>query len=133
MHTAISWFTKNPVAANLLMFVLIVSGILSLLTVHQEEFPNMDIRMVTVSVPYLGAAPEEVEQGVCIRIEEALKGTDGIEKIQSNASEGACAVMALLFEDADQIDVLNNIMSQVDGINTFPIETEKPIVSKVTR
>jgi multidrug efflux pump subunit AcrB len=132
MHTAISWFTKNPVAANLLMFVLIVSGILSLLTVHQEEFPNMDIRMVTVSVPYLGAAPEEVEQGVCIRIEEALKGTDGIEKIQSNASEGACAVMALLFEDADQIDVLNNIKSQVDGINTFPIETEKPIVSKVT-
>jgi len=132
MHTAISWFSKNPVAANLLMFVLIVGGVLSLLTVHQEEFPNMDIRMVTVAVPYLGAAPEEVEQGVCIRIEEALKGTDGIEKIQTSASEGACSVMALLFEDADQIDVLNNIKSQVDGINTFPTETEKPIVSKVT-
>jgi len=132
MHTAISWFTKNPVAANLLMFVLVIGGILSLLTVHQEEFPNMDVRMITVSVPYLGAAPEEVEQGVCIRIEEALKGTDGIEKIQTSASEGACAVMALLFEDADQIDVLNNVKSQVDGINTFPEETEKPIVSKVT-
>ncbi len=132
MHTAISWFTKNPVAANLLMFVLFVGGILSLLTVHQEEFPNMDIRMVTISVPYLGAAPEEVEQGVCIRIEEALKGTDGIEKIQSNASEGVCSVMAMLFEDANQIDVMNEIKSQVDGINTFPQETEKPIVSKVT-
>lgn len=132
MHTAIAWFTKNPVAANLLMFVLIVSGTLSLYTVHQEEFPNMDIRMVTVAVPYLGAAPEEVEQGVCIRIEEALKGTDGIEKIQSSASEGNCSVIAMLFDDASEIDVLNNIKSQVDGINTFPKETEKPIVSKVT-
>ncbi len=132
MHTAISWFTKNPVAANLLMFVLIVGGLMSLYTVHQEEFPNMDIRMVTVSVPYLGAAPEEVEQGVCIRVEEALKGTDGIERITSNANEGSCSVMAELFEDASEIDVLNNIKSQVDGINTFPKETEKPIVSKVT-
>ncbi len=132
MHTAIAWFTKNPVAANLLMFVLIVGGIMSLFTVHQEEFPNMDIRMVTVSVPYLGAAPEEVEQGVCIRIEESLKSTDGIEKIQSTASEGNCSVIAMLFDDADEIDVLNNIKSQVDGINTFPTETEKPIVSKVT-
>jgi len=132
MHTAIAWFTKNPVAANLLMFVLIVGGIMSLFTVHQEEFPNMDIRMVTVSVPYLGAAPEEVEQGVCIRIEEALKSTDGIEKIQSSASEGNCSVIAMLFDDASEIDVLNNIKSQVDGINTFPAETEKPIVSKVT-
>ncbi len=132
MHTAIAWFTKNPVAANLLMFVLIVGGIMSLYTVHQEEFPSMDIRMVTVAVPYLGAAPEEVEQGVCIRIEEALKGTDGIEKIQSSASEGNCSVIAMLFDDASEIDVLNNIKSQVDGINTFPKETEKPIVSKVT-
>lgn len=132
MHTAIAWFTKNPVAANLLMFVLIVGGLMSLYTVHQEEFPSMDIRMVTVSVPYLGAAPEEVEQGVCIRIEEALKGTDGIEKIQSTASEGNCSVIAMLFDDANEIDVLNNIKSQVDGINTFPRETEKPITSKVT-
>ena len=131
MHTAISWFTKNPVAANLLMFVLIVGGIMSLLTVHQEQFPSMDVRVVTVTVPYLGAAPEEVEQGVCIRVEEALKGTDGIEKIQTSASEGTCSVVAMLFEDADQSDVLNEIKSQVDGINTFPKETEKPIVSKL--
>jgi multidrug efflux pump subunit AcrB len=132
MHTAITWFTKNPVAANLLMFVLIVGGVLSLLTVHQEQFPSMDVKVVQITVPYLGAAPEEVEQGVCIRIEEALRGTDGIEKIQTSASEGTCSVTAMLFEDADQIDVLNEIKSQVDGINTFPAETEKPIVSKIT-
>jgi multidrug efflux pump subunit AcrB len=132
MYTAISWFTKNPVAANLLMFILIVSGVLALLTVHQEQFPSMDVKVVSVTVPYLGAAPEEVEEGVCIRIEEALEGTDGVEKIMTSASEGVCSVTAMLFEDANSNEALNEIKSQVDGINTFPVETEKPIVSKMT-
>ena len=132
MHTAIEWFTRNPVAANLLMFVLVIGGTMALLTVHQEEFPSMDVKVIVVTVPYLGAAPEESEQGVCIRIEEALEGIDGIEKMQSNAVEGSCTVQAMLFEDAEQIAVLNEIKSQVDGINTFPVETEKPIVSKIT-
>ena len=132
MYTAIAWFTRNPVAANLLMFILLVSGALALLTVHQEQFPSMDVRVVSVNVPYLGAAPEEVEEGVCIRIEEALEGTDGIEKIMTSASEGMCSVTAMLFEDANSNEALNEIKSQVDGINTFPLETEKPIVSKMT-
>ncbi|MCZ6620113.1 MAG: efflux RND transporter permease subunit [Gammaproteobacteria bacterium] len=132
MLAAITWFAKNPVAANLLMFVMVVGGVMALLTVHQEEFPSMDINMVSINVPYLGAAPEESEQGVCIRIEEALEGANGVEKIQSTASEGACTVMAMLFEDVNQIEVLNEIKSLVDGINTFPVETEKAIISKIT-
>ena len=66
MHSAIAWFVKNPVAANLLMFVMLIGGSMALLTVHQEEFPSMDINMISISVPYLGAAPEESEQGVCL-------------------------------------------------------------------
>jgi len=132
MLSAITWFAKNPVAANLLMFVMLLGGGMALLTVHQEEFPTMDINMVSISVPYLGAAPEESEQGVCIRIEETLEGANGIEKIQSTASEGACTVMAMLFENVNQIEVLNEIKSLVDGITTFPAETEKAIVSKIT-
>ena len=131
MYTAITWFTRNPVAANLLMFILIVGGILSLATVHQEEFPSVDVKVIVVTVPYLGAAPEEAEQGVCIRVEEALEGTDGIEKLISQAVEGSCTVQAMLFDDADQTAVLNEVKSLVDGINTFPAETEKPIVSKI--
>ena len=132
MYTAISWFTRNPVAANLLMFVLLIGGCLALFNVHQEEFPSMDVRVVNVTVPYLGAAPEEVEEGVCIRVEEALEGTEGIEKLLSAAREGSCSVQAMLYEDANQTEALNEIKSQVDGINTFPLETEKPIVSKLT-
>ncbi len=129
MHTAIAWFTRNPVAANLLMFILCVGGLLSLLTVNQEEFPSFDIPVVTVSVDYLGAAPEEVEQGVCIRVEEAIESVAGIDKVRSIASEGTCMVNVELEIDTDNVVALNEIKARVDGINSFPAETEKPIVS----
>jgi multidrug efflux pump subunit AcrB len=132
MQRAIVWFAHNPVAANLLMFILMISGLLALLTVHQQSFPNVDPEVVSISVPYLGAAPEEAEEGVCIRVEEAVEGTAGIDKVRSVASEGQCTVNVELTEDIDPIQALNEIKSKVDGINTFPKETEKPIVSKFT-
>ncbi len=132
MHTAIAWFIRNPVAANLLMFILLIGGAVGLLTVNQQEFPNMDVQVVSITVPYLGAAPEEVEQGVCIRIEEAIEGIEGIDKIRSTSSEGTCSVQAELNLDANEIVALNEIKSRVDAINSFPAETEKPIVSKMT-
>ncbi len=131
MHTAIAWFTRNPVAANLLMAVLMIGGLLAMVTVHQEEFPNINTQVVSITVPYLGAAPEESEQGVCLRIEEAIEGVEGIDKIHATASEGACNVLAELDLEADASEALNEIKSRVDGINSFPAETEKPIVSKM--
>lgn len=132
MHTAIEWFAKNSVAANLVMWGLLITGGIALFQVNQEEFPSIDVQVVSISVPYLGAAPEEVEQGVCIRIEEAIEGTDGVDKVTSTASESNCTVMVELNLDADEIAVVNEVKSKVDGINTFPIETEKPIVSKLS-
>ena len=132
MHRAIAWFTQNIVAANLLMAILVVGGVMSLLTVHQEEFPNIEVEVVNVTVPYLGAAPEEAELGACLRVEEAIEGIEGIEKIFAVATEGACTVSAQLLEGTDGSRALNEIKSQVDGITSFPAETEKPIVSKLS-
>ncbi|MBN1239641.1 MAG: efflux RND transporter permease subunit, partial [Gammaproteobacteria bacterium] len=132
MRNIIAWFVDNPVAANLLMAVLVVGGLISLGNLRQEEFPEVDLEVVTVSVPYLGATPEEAEQGVCIRIEEALEGTENVFKMTSTASEGSCSVQLELESGADTIQALNDIKSKVDGINTFPAETERPIVSQVT-
>ena len=132
MYTAISWFAKNPVAANLTMILLIVGGLMGSILVNQEEFPNIDVRAVSITVPYLGAAPEEVEKAVCIRVEEAIKGIEGIDKIQSSATEGMCSVFAELFADANATIALNEIKSRIDAINSFPVETERPIVSKVS-
>ena len=131
MHTAIKWFAHNPVAANLLMVLLLLSGTYGALSTNQEEFPSFDIKVVNVTVPYLGAAPVEVEKSVCVRVEEAIEGLDGIDKVRSLATEGMCNITSELMQDASEISVLNEIKSRVDGINTFPVETEKPIVSKV--
>lgn len=132
MHSAITWFVRNPVAANLMMVFMVVCGLLGAFIVNQEEFPNIDVRAVSISVAYLGAAPEEVEKAVCVRVEEAIDGLEGIDKIQSSATEGLCSVFAELFMDADDTAALNEIKSRVDGIISFPVETERPIVSKVS-
>lgn len=129
MERIITWFVDNPVAANLMMAIFCVGGFISLATMHKEEFPNIEPGIVQISVPYLGAAPEEVEQGVCIRIEQAIEGVEGIDRIQANAGEGMCFVTVELLPDSDQTRAMNEIKSKVDGISTFPRETEKPIVS----
>jgi multidrug efflux pump subunit AcrB len=132
MHNIINWFIKNPVASNLLMMILAVSGLLALPNIHQEEFPNIEVDAVQIKVPYLGAAPAEVEEAVCIRVEEAVEGSEGIDSIRSTASEGLCTVFIELVDGVDKSKVSNNIKSKVDAIDSFPSETEKPITSEVT-
>jgi multidrug efflux pump subunit AcrB len=132
MKSIIAWFVKNPVAANLFMLILIVGGLLMLPNIYQEEFPNVNTNVIQVTVPYLGAAPIEVEEGVCVRIEEAITGTPGIDTISSSAAEGLCVVSAKLQASADKAKALNDIKSRVDAIDSFPAETEQPVVSELT-
>ncbi len=132
MKGIITWFVDNSVAANLLMFVLLLGGSISLLVTYQEEFPNIEANIIVATVPYLGAAPEEVEEGVCIRIEEAVNGTEGVEKIASTAAEGACTSTIFILDGADPARVTNEVKSLIDGISTFPRETEKPIITEAS-
>ena len=92
MNRAIAWFAENHVAANLLMMLLVVGGLLAIPTLRQEVFPEINLDVVTVSVVYPGAAPVEIEEGICIRIEEELQGLQGIKRVSSTAAEGACLV-----------------------------------------
>ena len=107
MHTPIRWFANNPVAANLLMVLLILAGLFGAITTKQEEFPNIDIKAISIMVPYLGAAPVEVEKSVCVRIEEAIQSVEGIDKLRSTATEGSCQVFVELEMDADEVVALN--------------------------
>ena len=129
MKRAVAWFAENHVAANLLMVLIILAGFASLPLIQQKSFPDIDIEVIQVGVTYLGASPEEVEEGVCIRIEEAIQGIDGIEKLTSTATEGACGVSAELVAGYPVDRALAEIKNKVDAITTFPVETEKPIVS----
>ena len=132
MKSIIEWMARNSVAANLLMIFIAVSGFIAITTVTEEVFPEIELDRIRISVPYLGAAPEEVEEAVVIRIEEAIQGLDGIKEIQSTASEGSASVMIELELGADSRKVVDDVKSNVDAITTFPIETEKPIITELT-
>jgi multidrug efflux pump subunit AcrB len=127
----IEWFARNHVAANLLLMLMVVGGIAALPKIQQKIFPDIDVNIITIGVAYLGAAPEEVEEGVCVRIEEEIQGIDGIERITSGASEGWCGVSAELLSGYPVDRALSEIKNAVDSITTFPVDTEKPIVSHV--
>ena len=131
MKPIIAWFANNHVAANLMMGLIILAGLVSIPQMPTKSFPDIDIPRITVSIPYLGAAPEEVEEGVCIRVEEELEGIEGVKEISSTASEGNCTVSVELFEDADESKALDDVKNRVDAIDTFPDETEQPIVNLI--
>ncbi|MGK0400160.1 MAG: multidrug efflux pump subunit AcrB, partial [Candidatus Azotimanducaceae bacterium] len=132
MKTIIAWFAENHIAANLLLILVVLAGASALLTMPQKSFPDIDVPIITVSVLYLGAAPEEVEQGVCVRIEEELEGVEGVKEIRSQANEGICTVSVELFEETDKSKALDDVKNRVDAIDTLPTETEKPVINLIT-
>ncbi len=131
MNRAIRWMAANHVAANLLMLVFIVGGLIMARAVRQEVFPEISLDMIHVDVPYPGATPEDAERGICLPVEEALTGVEGVKEIASQASEGIATITATVREGADADLVLQDVKNAVDRITTFPEEAEEPIVSKV--
>ena len=131
MNGPIEWFARNHVAANLMLMLMIVGGVAAIPSIQQKSFPDINIEIISVGVSHLGATPEEVEEGVCIRIEEEIQGINGIETITSRAAEGGCRVEAELINGYPVDRALSEIKNAVDSISTFPVDTEKPIVSHV--
>ncbi len=128
MNAVVAWFARNRVAANLLMAVIVGAGLLALPDIREEVVPELDPEIISVMVPYLGAAPEEVEEGVCARIEEAVASLTGVKKITSTAAEGVGTVLIEVLEGIETRELLDDVKNRVDAIETFPDETEEPIV-----
>jgi len=133
MNGAIRWMAENHVAANLLMAVLIIGGLMKGPEITQEVFPEVDLDRVQVSVAYPGAGPEEVEEGIILKLEESLTGLDGIKQLKASANEGAGVVTAEVYPESDVDEVLQDIRSEVDRITTFPEDAEQAVVSKMLR
>ncbi|MHC4573112.1 MAG: efflux RND transporter permease subunit, partial [Planctomycetota bacterium] len=127
----LSWFASNHVAANLLMFLIIAAGFLTIFTIKVEFFPEFTLDMITVTVPYRGASPTDVEDGVVLRVEEAVAAVDGAKRLAATAAEGAGTVMVEVEEYADTKEVLDDVKAEVDRIITFPEQTEKPIITEI--
>ncbi|ALQ55016.1 MAG: multidrug efflux pump subunit AcrB [Pseudoalteromonas tetraodonis] len=126
----IAWFARNPVAANLLMIFILIGGILTAFTIRKQMFPQFESNWISVSAVYPGAAPQEVEEGITIKVEENLEGIEGIKRLITYSNRGSSQAWIEIEEQFDPQEVLDEIKVQVDSINTFPAGMERPIVRR---
>ncbi|MEO1272366.1 MAG: efflux RND transporter permease subunit, partial [Myxococcota bacterium] len=122
----LAFMADNSVAANLLMAVIIFGGFIMLGNIQQEFFPEVELDTVQVQVPYPGASPAEVEQGIVLAVEEEVRGIDGVKEVTSTAREGMATVSAELLSSADPDDALSDIRSAISRITSFPEDAEEP-------
>ena len=132
MNKLIAWFAENQVAANLMMVMIVVAGILSLQNTRKELIPNISLDMVTIGVAYPGATPEEIEQSVCVRIEESIFDIEGIRKLTTKAAESICNVTADIEVNYQAREVMDEIKSRIDAISTFPEQAERPLIREIS-
>lgn len=133
IHGPLAWMARNPVAANILMAGFLVGGLAMFPRIKQEVFPDFAMDTVSVRVPYPGASPSEVEQGILLAIEEAVVDVDEVEEITSTATEGVGLVRIEMARGADLDKAAQDIRSRVDSITTFPLDAEEPEVAADTR
>ena len=128
----IAWFARNSVAANLLMAFLILGGLFSsYFLVNKEIFPSYELNYLQISVAYPGAAPQEIEEGINIKIEESIQDINGIKKVTSVASDGFGNVTIEVEDNYDPQDILDEAKLAIDAISTFPDNIEKPNIFRI--
>lgn len=127
----ISWMARNAVASNLLMFCLIIGGLIFSGKVKKEVFPEFNLDIITVAIPYPGASPEEVESGITTLVEEAVRGIDGVKRVKSTAREGGGSVIIELLDGVDSALAYSDAKAAVDRIINFPEDAERPTTSLI--
>ena len=128
----VAWMAGHSVAANLLMLVCLLGGYLSLRNIKQEVFPDFQMDSVVINTSYPGASPEEIEKGIILSIEEAVRGLDGVDEISSMAGEGSGSVTIDLLLGTDPQKMVQDVKSEVDRISTLPEDSELPRVQMVS-
>ncbi|NRA32054.1 MAG: efflux RND transporter permease subunit [Polyangiaceae bacterium] len=124
--------TRNAVASNLLMVMLLVGGLMIAPQIKQEVFPTFEMELVLVQTAYPGASPAEVEQGVVLSVEEAVRAVDGVKDIRSTASQGSAVIAVELLTGTDTNRALADVKSAVDRVTSFPDNVERPVISLAT-
>jgi HAE1 family hydrophobic/amphiphilic exporter-1 len=129
----IAWFARHQTAANLLMAAIMILGLATLPDLLRETFPEIQNDKVQVRVLYRGATPQEVEDAVCRRLEDALEGITDLDEMRCEAQEGMGTATAVMNEGADMMRFLDDVKSEVDAIDDFPDQTEKPVITEIGR
>lgn len=130
MSPLIRWFVANPIAANLLMMLIFIGGLSTLPQLDKEFFPQRKLNQIEISMSYPGANPDEVENQIVLRIEEAVSDLDGISEIRSNALEGSATVVLDVESGLSPSRIINDVKSRIESINSFPADAEPPLISE---
>ncbi|RLD88973.1 MAG: hypothetical protein DRJ02_02670 [Bacteroidetes bacterium] len=130
MKRAISLFIKYPFYANIILVIILGVGLFSFSSMNRSFFPDITEKFINISVFYPGASPKEMEEGITVRIEEALRGIAGIKEINSTSYENFSSVQIEITGEYDIDETLMEVKNAVDGIPLFPVDAEKPIVNK---
>ena len=126
----IAWFARNPVAANLLMIIILVGGLLTANTIRKQFFPAVEINWLSFSAGYPGAAPQEVEEGITIKVEEALESIQGLRRVITYSNRGSSNGWIRVEDNYDPQIVLEEVKSAIDSISSFPATMEKPRIER---
>ena len=127
----IAWMAGHKVASNLLMLILLIGGFLFATQIKQEVFPEFDMGLITITVPYPGASPVEVERGIILALEESIRGVEGIKKITSKAQEGVGVTIVEVMNGEDENQIALDVQREIDRITTFPDDAEEPQVAQM--
>lgn len=129
----IPWFVANPVAANLLMILVIALGAIQLSSIRREAFPSLEPNSVTISISYSSGSAQQAEEGLAMKIEEQLEDVSGIDSITSDSTGSGTTVKVEKKDGYDLDTLLQDVTTAVDGISTFPADAENPVIEKGKR
>ena len=129
----IRFFTLHPTAANLLMLFLLFIGFLTLATLKRETLPEIKKYEVEVKIVYPGATPNDIEEKICLPLEDAIEGISFVEETSCQAHHSYAVAVIKMFEVGDFLVFMDDINSAVDEIDSFPSDSEEPVISEVGR
>ncbi|RWX47471.1 Multidrug efflux pump subunit AcrB [Candidatus Electrothrix aarhusensis] len=132
MKKLLTAFASNTVFANIVLLMIMVGGVMALSSMRRENFPEFSVDKIMIQVVYPGADPEEVEEGVVLKIEEALEGIEGIKQYTTTAAENMGSALVDIQEGGDVDEILDDVKSKIDAISTLPIDAEKPVITELT-
>ncbi|MEO0495983.1 MAG: efflux RND transporter permease subunit, partial [Pseudomonadota bacterium] len=132
MNGLLKWMALHPVAANLTMLIVLLGGAFFAVNASQTTFPEFELDTVSITVPYVGASPEEVTQSIVRPIEDQLASVDGIDEINATAREGSASISVSFLAGEEITEKLNDVKTEIDRISVFPADAEEPIVVRAS-
>ncbi len=130
MRKIISYFIKYPISTNVFIFAFVIFGTIALFSLRSSFFPLSESQIINIQIIYPGASPEEVEEGIVLKIENNLRGVSGLERITSVSSENSAVITVEVEKDYIVTVALEDVKNAVNRISSFPADMEPPVIFK---